>query len=55
MDALDLFNLRYDAVHGGFIDDLFRGLSDEQVRQRPGGVNSITWLVWHLAVSRTPR
>jgi hypothetical protein len=24
-------------------------LSDEQVRQRPGGVNSIAWLVWHLA------
>ena len=49
MDALDLINLRYDAVHGGFVDDLFSGLSDEQVRQRPGGVNSIAWLVWHLA------
>ena len=49
MDALELIELRYDAVHGGFVDDLFSGLSDEQVRQRPGGVNSITWLVWHLA------
>src|SRR4030095_2203657 len=49
MDALELINLRYDAVHGGFVDDLFSGLSDEQVRQRPGGVNSIVWLVWHLA------
>src|SRR5678816_4634366 len=49
MDALELINLRYDAVHGGFVDDLFSGLSDEQVRQRPGGVNSIAWLVWHLA------
>jgi hypothetical protein len=49
MDALELINLRYDAVHVGFVDDLFKGLSDEQVRQRPGGVNSIVWLVWHLA------
>ena len=49
MDALELINLRYDAVHGGFVDDLFKGLSDEQVRQRPGGLNSIAWLVWHLA------
>ena len=29
MDALGLVNLRYDAVHGGFVDDLFKGLSDE--------------------------
>jgi hypothetical protein len=49
MDALELINLRYDAVHVGFVDDLFKGLSDGQVRQRPAGVNSIAWLVWHLA------
>ena len=49
MDALELISLRYDAVHGGFVDDLFKGLRDEQVRQRPGGLNSIAWLVWHLA------
>ena len=49
MDAQELINLRYDAVHVGFVDDLFSGLSDAQVRQRPGGVNSIAWLVWHLA------
>src|SRR5262245_59639986 len=47
MDALGLFNLRYHAVHGGFVDDLFAGLSDAQVRARPHGLNSVTWLVWH--------
>jgi DinB superfamily len=47
MDAADLFRLRYDAVHGGFIDELFTGLSDDQVRARPHGLNSVVWLVWH--------
>ena len=47
MDALGLFRLRYDAVHGGFVDDLFAGLTDAQVRQRPHGLNSVVWLVWH--------
>jgi hypothetical protein len=49
MDALELLMLRYDAVHDGFVRDLFRGLSDAQVRARPAGVNSVAWLVWHLA------
>ncbi len=49
MDAFTLLMLRYDAVHTGFVDDLFKGLSDAQVRQRPAGVNSVAWLVWHLA------
>jgi hypothetical protein len=48
MDALDLLMLRYDAVHGGFVPDLFEGLTDAQARARPGGVNSVAWLVWHL-------
>ena len=47
MDALGLFRLRYDAIHGGFVDDLFAGLTDAQVRQRPHGLNSVVWLVWH--------
>src|SRR5262245_32575890 len=47
MDALGLFNLRYHAVHGGFVDDLFAGLTDVQVRARPHGLNSVAWLVWH--------
>ena len=47
MDALGLFILRYHAVHGGFVDDLFAGLDDPQVRARPHGLNSVVWLVWH--------
>ena len=47
MDALGLFHLRYDAVHGGFIDELFTGLTDDQARARPHGLNSVVWLVWH--------
>lgn len=48
MDALELFMERYDAVHIGFVGELFQGLTDAQLRQRPRGVNSIAWLVWHL-------
>jgi DinB superfamily len=47
MDALWLFRLRYDAIHGGFVDELFAGLTDAQVRARPHGLNSVAWLVWH--------
>jgi hypothetical protein len=47
MDALGLFLLRYDAIHGGFVEELFAGLTDAQVRQRPHGLNSVVWLVWH--------
>ena len=47
MDALGLFLLRYDAIHGGFVEELFAGLTDAQVRARPHGLNSVVWLVWH--------
>jgi hypothetical protein len=47
MDARDLFLLRYDDIQRGFVDQIFTGLGDEQVRARPHGVNSIVWLVWH--------
>jgi hypothetical protein len=47
MDALGLFRLRYDAIHGGFVEDLFKGLTDGEVRRRPHGLNSIVRLVWH--------
>jgi hypothetical protein len=49
MDARELFMLRYDAIHDGLVGELFTGLGDEQVRRRPHGVNSIVWLVWHMA------
>jgi len=48
MDALELFLLRYDAIHVGLVDGLFAGLTDAQSRQQPHGVNSIAWLVWHF-------
>jgi DinB superfamily len=47
MDALELFRQRYDAIHGGFIDELFAGLTDAQTRARPHGLNPVAWLVWH--------
>ena len=49
MDALELFRLRYDAIHAGFVDDLLGGLSDGQARARPHGLNSVVWLLWHTA------
>jgi hypothetical protein len=48
MDARELFSLRYDDIHEGFVDALFAGISDAQARARPHGVNSIVWLVWHF-------
>ena len=47
MDALGLFLSRYHAVHGGFVDELFAGLTDTEARARPHGLNSVAWLVWH--------
>ena len=47
MDALELIRLRYDAIHGAFVDDLFAGLTDAQIRARPHGLNSLVWLLWH--------
>lgn len=50
MDAIEFFRLRYDDLHKLLIDDLLRGLTDDQVRGRPQpGVNTIAWLLWHMA------
>lgn len=50
MDAVDFWLLRYQPLHGPFIDDLLSGLSEAQVRGRPHpGVNTIAWLLWHWA------
>jgi hypothetical protein len=60
MDAITFFLGDHARVHshgvGGaegnaFIEDaVLGGLTDEQLRARPGeGLNSIGWLVWHLA------
>ncbi len=48
MDALQFFHQRYNDVHTEF-DELLDGLTDAQIRQRPHGVNSVAWLVWHVA------
>lgn len=48
MDALGLFGLRYDAVHGGYAD-LIGGLDETRLRARPHGLNSIAWLAWRVA------
>lgn len=47
MDIPRLFFERYDVLR-----DWLRGLTDdpaEQWRARPHGLNSIAWLVWHMA------
>lgn len=50
MDAIEFFLLRYGDLHTLMIDDLLRGLADEQVRGRARpGVNTIAWLLWHMA------
>ncbi|HSE92123.1 MAG TPA: DinB family protein [Methylomirabilota bacterium] len=47
MDALGLFMLRYDGIHVGFVEELFKNATDAQLRQRPHGANPVVWLVWH--------
>lgn len=48
MDALEFFGLRYDAVHGEYVETIGE-LNEGQVRARPHGLNSIAWLAWHAA------
>jgi len=40
-----------DITNGlSFVDGTFAGLTDAQMRVRPGkGVNSLAWLLWHMA------
>lgn len=48
MDAVDLWLLRYEAVHTFVADDLVADLTEAQVRGRPvPGVNPVAWLIWH--------
>jgi hypothetical protein len=49
MEARDLLLLRYDEIHGGFVDQLFSGVDPDQLRRRPHGLNPVVWLVWHVA------
>jgi DinB superfamily len=49
MDAIEFFVLHHERLHMQVARDFLQGLSDEQIRLRPHGLNSIAWLVWHMA------
>jgi hypothetical protein len=49
MDAIEFFVLHHERLHMQVERDFLQGLSDEQMRLRPHGFNSIAWLVWHIA------
>ena len=57
MDAVSFFLVQHASVHasevGGapsFFDRVLGGLSEADMRARPAkGVNSIVWLLWHMA------
>ena len=57
MDLLTFFLLQHAAVHARDVSGrvlagqrVFGGLSDDQMRMRPGpGLNSLVWILWHMA------
>lgn len=57
MDLVPFFLLHHASLHsldvGGrpsLADRVFGGLTDDQMRARPGkGLNSLVWLLWHMA------
>jgi len=49
MDAIDFFALHYGRLHLQVERDFLHSLSDAQLRLRPQDLNSIAWLVWHMA------
>src|SRR5262245_44738817 len=49
MDAAQFFLLRFEPLHGMMTDRLLAELSDDHLRARPHGQNSIAWLLWHVA------
>jgi hypothetical protein len=56
LDLVTFFLRQHAAVHASdvsgasLIERVFGGLSDEQLRLRPGPrLNSLVWLLWHLA------
>jgi hypothetical protein len=60
MDAREFFLMQHARLHASttsgssgssdpsFQDGLCEGLSSAQLVERPGGMNSIAWLLWHL-------
>jgi DinB superfamily len=49
MDAIDFFVLQHERLHRQVEHNFLHRLSDTQLRLRPQGLNSIAWLVWHMA------
>jgi uncharacterized damage-inducible protein DinB len=50
MDAIQFFLCRHQPVHRLVIERLLDEPNETQIRRRPiEGVNSIAWLVWHIA------
>jgi DinB superfamily len=50
MDAVQFFLRRYEPVHRVVTEGLLGELDETQIRHRPvEGVNSIAWIVWHIA------
>ncbi len=49
MDAATLFLLRHEPLHGLFTERVYADLTDTHLRARPHGLNSIAWLMWHVA------
>jgi hypothetical protein len=49
MDAAEFLLARHEPLHGAMTAALFEGLAEAQVRARPHGLNSIAWLLWHVA------
>ena len=57
MDVIRFFDAAHSALHAGDvydgrtpnIDRWLGGLSEDQLRVRPAGLNSIIWLLWHMA------
>ena len=56
MNALDLYIREHAALHGPAVADaefrvdwMLGDLSEAQWRARPHGLNSLAWLLWHVA------
>jgi len=50
MDILQTFGERHVALQGRLLPSILDALTDDQIRSRPdAAVNSIAWLLWHVA------
>jgi hypothetical protein len=57
MNAVSFFLVQHASLHGSepggapsYFDRALAGVTDREMRGRPGqGVNSIVWLLWHMA------